>query len=57
MMGQRSHACPRCQGALGHTGAFWTCAGCDFSITDQALRFDRLAAEDNEGAAAIKEAG
>lgn len=56
MTGKRRHACPRCEGALGHTGAFWTCVGCDLSITDQALRVDLTTAKAREDAA-MKEAG
>jgi hypothetical protein len=57
MIGKRLPTCPRCEGALGHTGAFWTCAGCDFSITDQALRFERMASMDAEDRPAMKEVG
>lgn len=58
MNGKRTLSCPRCEGTLGHTGAFWICVVCELAITDQALRVDLQAAcEVGTGAEALKAAG
>ncbi len=56
--GKRLVHCPRCQGVLCHTGAFWTCGACTLAITDQALRVDLQAVQGGEPtASALKAAG